>query len=737
MTCPEHSTITSCHPPAVPTRNSFRRRRFGPAYIESQGGQAAGQVEQMLRVERTLAKPQTDRMLLEKLVIGNVFRNRLIDSSIRGNSAPPFKDKSFGPVIFDGNHNTISMSSITNTTIHSDHSFPLAANESDFSSILTCSSEIINNGTTFPTDTEIAKLPEESTLCPELPLEADISSPHPTVLDNITHDDAFSTTGTLNISSGVKDMQQITTDSIGHEPCVTFVDVNDSNKEREDFLTDSGYSNSLEITPMDTPFRPDTAAHNGYYSNLLSTMRRVGLVGTHTSDRKNILLDAAESGKSVANVLAQFGIKPSSRLPTNSVISKSKRSQKMTPKRSVSSDTWQKKSILVPAPRSLSNSTVHIEAVIDSAGDLSVDRSTYSTSDSLHNRSIKYETKDSFTEQSRVALELGENSADNKLSIKLIELAKEDVLERMSNDRHVHQSIFRQQEPHFHMELTRKVGNVLPSLIDRIPDAVILDALQNSMAIPMDAVPNTLQSDNLKKSMTKEEQSMLILNTRMALKSSRVSNSLPSACVIGCSNTKTQTIADTSKFSATNRRPLTASIKQLGLTSTENGIDDKMAPLFITKYVDNLRKVDLNTIIAANKDWSFGAEKGGGNRATNIRYNKRSPTFTIKKGDGCLTSSIVDTRSESQKEVSDDSISIKASNTIPASFINTITNAQSQENPIENFINARRGARFIEKGMVTQPISFNYTEGEFLYSELSDKIGKFSNEMADFHKQMM
>lgn len=684
-------------------------------------------------------------MLLEKLVIGNAFKDQLIDSSVRGNSAQAPKDKSFGPVIFDGNHNTISMSSIINTTMHTDHSFPLTANESDFSSILTCSSEPLNNSTTFSTEAEAAKLPEENTLRSELHLEADISSPNPTVLDNITHDDTLSTTGTLNISSGTRDIPQATVDSIGREPCVTFADIHDDDKEREDFLTDSSYSHSLAITPMDTPFRPDPTAYNGYYSNLLSTMRRAGLVGAQAYSRKNVLLDAAESGQSVSNVLAQFGIKPSSDLsaPANSIVSKSKskKPQKMPPGRSVSSDTAKRKSILVPAPRSLSNSTVHIEAVMDSTGSISVDRSIDSASDSLLSRSIKKENRDSFTEQSRVALELGENSADNKMSIKLVELSKEDALERVANERCTQQPIFRQQEPQGHM-LARRVGDVLPSLIDRIPDAVILDALQSNMATPMDAAPSTLgsasifQSDLLKKSMTREEQNALISNARLALKSSKTSNSLPSASATGDIHTKAQNIAGRSKFSAADRRSLTASIKQIGLVSTENGIDDRTAPLFITKYKDNLRKVDINTIITANKDWNFGDEKGGGNRATNIRYNKRSPTFTIGKGDGCLTSVPTDTRSESQKELLDDSMSTTDPVGVPASFTGTRRTANINENPIESFINARRGARFIEKGMVTQPISFGHTAGEFLYSELSGKIGKFSNEMADFHKQM-
>lgn len=74
-----------------------------------------------------------------------------------------------------------------------------------------------------------------------------------------------------------------------------------------------------------------------------------------------------------------------------------------------------------------------------------------------------------------------------------------------------------------------------------------------------------------------------------------------------------------------------------------------MTPLFITKYKDNLQSVDLDIITTTNKDWNFGNEMGGGNKATNMRYNRRSPTFTIKGRDGGLTDIPLEARCESQR----------------------------------------------------------------------------------------
>ena len=729
---PEPSGYTACYPSASQARNSFRRRKFGAAYIESQGGPAAGQLEEMLRVERTLAQPRVDQMLLERFVIGNALKDQIVDSNIKGNSAPIPRNKSFGPVVFDGNHNTISMSSIVNTTTYTDRSLPITVNESAFSSILTFGSDDPDNSTACPVEAEATKLPGTSTPHHESHLEADISSPHPTILDNATHDDTFNTTETLNISSGTRDVPQAITDSIGHEPCVTFAGIHENEKEHEELLNYRSYSNSLVNTSMETPFRTNLTDHNGYYSNLLSTMRTARLIG-HTHSRKNILLDAADSGQSVSNVLAYFGIKPSTdaSIYPQSTLPTSKTSQ-LPPRRSVSSDTVHRRSILLPAPRSLSNSAAHIEAVIGSMGDLSTGCSNDSISDSLFDRSIRKENKDSFTEQSHVTLELGEHSADHKTSIKLIKVSKEDALERVVNERQNQQPVFHKQKTQSRVELNRKVGYVLPSLIDRIPDAVILDALQNSMATPMDAVPSTLgstsifQSDLLKKSITKEEQDVLVSNARLALKSSRISRSLPSA--YNTQHINTSHISNRSQLSATTRQPSVKPIKQTEVSLGRNRVENDMIPLFVTKYKENLRKVDLNVIIEANQDWNFGNETGGGHRATNIRYNKRSPTFTIRKGDGGLT--------DVPAETPDDSLSIAASTSAPASSAGVQSNAKTKDNPIESFINARRSARFIEKGMVTQPMSFDHTAGEFLYSELSNKIGKFSHEMAALHKQL-
>lgn len=702
----------------------------------------------MLRVERALAQPRTDQMLLERLAIGKVFRDQLIDSSTRGNSAPPSRNKSFGPVMFDGNHNTISMSTITNTTLQADHSFPLTTSESGFSSILTCGSDGLNDSTLCPGEIELVKLSEESTLHPGLHLETGISSPHPTILDNAANEDTLNTTGTLSISSGIKDASRIVPGSLGHEPCVTFADVHGNEKRYEEFLAaDCSYSSST-VTPMDTPFRTAPLTCDRYYKNLLLTMRKAGLVGAQMHTKTNILLDAAESGQSVSNVLAYFGIKPpaDSLASTHSTTLKSKATQKVPARRSVSSDTLQRKSILVPAPRSLSNSAAHIDAVIDSSRSLSAKRSVDFTSDSLFDHSNKKETKDSFTEQSRVALELGETSADHKVSIKLVEVSTSDALKRATIERHDQQSTFPQQksqEPQGFIGLTRKIGHVLPSLIDRIPDAVILDALQSSMAIPMDAVPNTLRSastfhpDLRNKPMTVKEQDILVSNVRSALKSLRMSSSLPSASASRHIDTGTRNSSTTSRAITTDQRYLLASNKKLESTSIGQSVDNKMAPLFITTYKDNLQSVDLNIITAANKDWNFGNEMGGGNKATSIRYNKRSPTFTIKGGDNGLTDVPVETQCESQKEPSSNSLSTLPLVSIPTSSLDTRDNLQLKNNPIESFINARRSARFTEKGMVTQPITFDHATGEFLYSELTSKIGRFSNELAILKKQLM
>lgn len=388
---PEPSRYASCYPSGAQAQNSFRRRRFGAAYVESQGSSDAGQLEEMLRIERALAQPRTDQMLLERLAIGNVFRDQLVDSGARGNSAPPPRNKSFGPVIFDGNHNTISMSTITNTTLQTDRSFPLTTSESGFSSILTCGSDGLNNSTLCPGEAEPVKLSEESALHPGLHLETGISSPHPTILDNTANEDTLNTTGMLSISSGIKDAPQTAMSSLGHEPCVTFVDAHEDEKEHEDFLAaDCSYSSSV-ITPMDTPFRTAPLTCNGYYSNLLSTMHRAGLVGAQMHAKKNFLLDAAESGLSVSNVLAHFGIKPltDSLTSAHSTTLRSKAAQKMPARRSISSDTLQRKSILVPAPRSFSNSAAHIDAVTDSSRSLSAKQSINSTSNSLLDHSSK------------------------------------------------------------------------------------------------------------------------------------------------------------------------------------------------------------------------------------------------------------------------------------------------------------------------------------------------------------
>lgn len=80
-------------------------------------------------------------------------------------------------------------------------------------------------------------------------------------------------------------------------------------------------------------------------------------------------------------------------------------------------------------------------------GDLSTGCSNDSISDLLFDRSIRKENKDSFTEQSHVTLELGEHSADHKTSIKLIEVSKEDALERVVNERQNQQPIFHKQRP--------------------------------------------------------------------------------------------------------------------------------------------------------------------------------------------------------------------------------------------------------------------------------------------------
>lgn len=743
---PEPSRYASCYLSGAQAQNSFRRRKFGAAYVESQGSSDAGQLEEMLRIERALAQPRTDQMLLERLAIGNVFRDQLVDSGARGNSAPPPRNKSFGPVIFDGNHNTISMSTITNTTLQTDRSFPLTTSESGFSSILTCGSDGLNNSTLCPGEAEPVKLSEESALHPGLHLETGISSPHPTILDNTANEDTLNTTGMLSISSGIKDAPQTAMSSLGHEPCVTFVDAHEDEKGHEDFLAaDCSYSSSV-ITPMDTPFRTAPLTCNGYYSNLLSTMHRAGLVGAQMHTKKNILLDAAESGLSVSNVLAHFGIKP----PTDSLTSahsttlRSKAAQKMPARRSVSSDTLQRKSILVPAPRSFSNSAAHIDAVTDSSRSLSAKQSINSMSNLLLDHSSKKD-KDSFTEQSRVALELGETSADHKVSIKLVEVSKNDALKRATIERHNQQSSFpqeKQQEPQGLIGLTKRVCHVLPSLIDRIPDAVILDALQGSTATPMDVVPSALKSasalrsDLRNKPMTTEEQDALVSNARSALKSLRMSSSLPSASALRHIDTGAQNDFSRSRVIVADQRHLLASSKKLEASSIGNNVENNMTPLFITKYKDNLQSVDLDIITTANKDWNFGNEMGGGNKATNMRYNRRSPTFTIKGRDGGLTDIPLEARCESQKEPSDGSLPTVSLASIPTLSVDARNNVQSKNNPIESFINARRSARFTEKGMVTQPITFDHTTGEFLYSELSSKIGRFSNELAVLKKQL-